>query len=303
MLCATCSESVSDYTLCSSCQKQNCFHCSNVTEAGFRKLGVDRKAVWKCPTCRTAPPPSQEADIAVILRKLDEVTQKLDQIPKLISDFNTLKSDIQDLKESCQFTSEKVVEFSASLDGLSGRVKSLENLKVDVDTFRSDLTTLQQDGCNRDQLSRMNNVEIKGIPYKSGENLFTIVENVAKFVDYPFPRNQINYISRFPVHNSKDKSILLSFVNRYIKEEFIAAARFKKSLLSSDLGFSNTNTKVFINDHLTAANKKLLTQAKTRTNEKNYKYIWVKFAKIHIRKNDQSPVIIINTANDLNKIN
>ncbi|CAK1579799.1 unnamed protein product [Parnassius mnemosyne] len=81
-----------------------------------------------------------------------------------------------------------------------------------------------------------------------------------------------------------------------------AAARACKTLEAKDVGFGGNRQRVFVNDHLTPEHKKLLTKTRTLAKDRGYSYIWVKYGKIHIRKNDTSPVLIIAKEADLNKI-
>ncbi|KAL4720002.1 hypothetical protein ACJJTC_002382 [Scirpophaga incertulas] len=153
-----------------------------------------------------------------------------------------------------------------------------------------------------EQWARLNNVEIKGVPSKKNENLFSILERMTKATDFAFSKLQVNYIARVPTHNSKNKHIVVSFINRYVKEEFVSAARSKKYITLADLDLGDSSTRVFVNDHLTAENKKLLNTVKSVAKEKNFAYVWVKYSKIHVRKNDTSPVMVIAKESDLNRI-
>ncbi|KAL4719363.1 hypothetical protein ACJJTC_019492 [Scirpophaga incertulas] len=166
---------------------------------------------------------------------------------------------------------------------------------VDINKFSTEMAL-------KEQRSRLNNVEVKGVPLKTGENLFSIAEALTKAVGYSFPKTQINYIARVPIHNSKEKLIIITFINRYIKEEFLGAARAKKILTADDIGFRGNRQRVFVNDHLTQESKNVLTKTKAVAKEKNYSYVWVKHCKIHVGKNDTSRVVIVSTVNDLNKI-
>lgn len=94
----------------------------------------------------------------------------------------------------------------------------------------------------------------------------------------------------------------MSFTNRYVKEEFVAAARAYKTLSASEIGFQDSQQRVFVNDHLTAESKNLLTKTKAIAKAKDFSYVWVKFGKIHVRKNDTSSIIIITKDSDLNKV-
>ncbi|KPJ03614.1 Putative mitochondrial inner membrane protein [Papilio xuthus] len=72
------------------------------------------------------------------------------------------------------------------------------------------------------------------------------------------------------------KSIVVSVLNRYQKDDFVAAAR-KLTITAADLGLQG-GTRIFINDHLTVDNKILLNKAKALAKEKNFAFTW--FAEI-----------------------
>ncbi|KAL0902479.1 hypothetical protein ABMA27_000337 [Loxostege sticticalis] len=199
--------------------------------------------------------------------------------------------------ESCA----KLDDYSVRLASVESKLPDVTRIQETVTSTQDVLTRFKNDFLAKEQWARLNNVEIKGIPLKKGENLFSIVELISRVVNYAVPKSQINYISRIPVHDSKEKSIIVCFINRYIKEEFVAAARALKSISLQDLGFTGPG-RVFINDHLTPEHKKLLTKTKSVLKAKDYRYIWVKYGKIHVRKSDMSHVVIINTENDLNKL-
>ncbi|XP_048488131.1 uncharacterized protein LOC125491089 [Plutella xylostella] len=204
-----------------------------------------------------------------VLQKLAEVTAKLDDLPKLMLEVGALKSNMDEVKQSCS----KIDEFAAKLDGIDKRIMSLELLKDEVSTIKASFESLKEDFAQKDQWSRLNNVEIKGIPIKKNENLFTVAKLLSNHVGYPIENSQINYISRIPIHNSKEKSILISFLNRYVKEEFISTARAKK-ITASDMDLGPADQRIYVNDHLSPIYKNLLTRAKSLAKEKNYKYVW-----------------------------
>ncbi|KOB42460.1 Uncharacterized protein OBRU01_27326, partial [Operophtera brumata] len=102
------------------------------------------------------------------------------------------------------------------------RVEQLQATDVSLET---DVSSLKSQLSASEQRSRLNNVEIKGVPLKKDENLFSIVEVICKATNYSFPKTQINYLHTVPLHGSKEKAIVVSFINRYVKEEFVASAR------------------------------------------------------------------------------
>lgn len=308
MDCASCGLKFNDGVQCSICLKHLDFGCAQLTETGWRKLGSDRRAAWKCSSCRgLSPKPAATPDpvspaMDEILREIRDVQLKLIGLPSLIEDIKTIKNDLTELKVSCDFMGTRLDNFSSKMAEVESRVSKIENMQLSVDSLEKDVAELKVQLSAADQRSRLNNVEIKGVPVRKDENLFSIVEAISKEANVNFPRTQINYLYRVPVHGSKDKAIIVSFTNRYVKEEFVAAARARKTLAAPDIGFRDSVRRIYVNDHLNAESKGLLTKAKSAAREKSFKYIWVKYGKIHLRKNDTSPVFIVSQESDLNKI-
>ncbi|XP_059049924.1 uncharacterized protein LOC131844946 [Achroia grisella] len=308
MKCTACNAEFNDGVQCGACRKHYDFSCANITESGYRKLGSDRRAAWKCQFCKSSSPAVQKTSTAEpvtldsIMKELRIMKTQLASLPTLVEDVKIIKNEITDLRACCEFNSTKLEDLDARLSVAEKTISDLERLQDCNSANLNLINLLKNEMAAKDQWSRLNNVEIKGIPIKTGENLFRIVDLISNKIKYDLPRTQINYISRVPSYNSKDKSIILGFTNRYVKEDFIAAARAIKSISASDLGFTGSPQRVFINDHLTPQSKTLLTKAKSVLKEKGYSYIWVKFCKIHVRQNDTSRIFIVNNENDLNKL-
>lgn len=306
MNCEVCGEPFTDGVHCGACNKHMDFSCANISEKSYRRLGAERKSAWKCPRCkmsRSSPVPESEPSVlTTILSELRDVKRQLAVLPTLIEDVKLVRRELSDLKASCDFNGAKLDEHAIKISDLECKVADIASLQTSLSSSVDEIAVLKKELAVKDQWTRLNNVEIKGVPMKSGENLFSVTEALTKAVGYSFAKSQINYIARVPVHNAKDKSIVINFINRYVKEEFIAAARLKKNLVAADIGFSGITQRVFVNDHLTPEYKNLLTKTKLVAKEKGFGYVWVKFCKIHVRKNDTSRVLIISSVSDLNKL-
>ncbi|CAH2091570.1 unnamed protein product [Euphydryas editha] len=142
----------------------------------------------------------------------------------------SIKNELLDLKTSCEFNSAKIDEFENKLTWVEVMSSELQGVNDRLNSTTKDIIVLMQDNTRREQWVRLNNVEIKGVQIKKDGNLFSILENLSKAIGYQFPKTQINYVARVPTHNPKSKHIIVSFINRYIKDEFMAAARLKKKL-------------------------------------------------------------------------
>ncbi|CAG5041580.1 unnamed protein product [Parnassius apollo] len=63
----------------------------------------------------------------------------------------------------------------------------MEQIKVTFDSTLSEIVALKKELATKEQWSRLNNVEIKGVPLKRDENLFSIVDNICTQVGYTIP--------------------------------------------------------------------------------------------------------------------
>ncbi|KAL4714262.1 hypothetical protein ACJJTC_009614 [Scirpophaga incertulas] len=302
MKCAACEAHFNDGAFCGGCNRHLDFACANIAEIGYRRLGRERQASWRCPQCkitasksgpstpvRISPStpvsvsknpthkmegPSLASGISIespkqntpvmdtnyhttgpvtlelLFQEIQCMNKKLSSLPTLISAVESIKNELSDLKLSCDFNSAKLDEFESRITNLEHQTKELNKMEILLRQTKQEVETLKCDNISRDQWARLNNIEIKGVPFNKNENLFLILESLFKTTGYPFSKDQVNYIARVPTHQPNTKNIIVSFLNRYVKDDFVAAAR----------------------------------------------------ALIHVRKNDTSPVFIISTPSDLNRI-
>lgn len=313
--CGVCSDALTDGAHCKSCNLMMHFHCGGVTETGYRKLG-DRTRVWRCSKCKLAgnvlqpavpvsPTPVTEPE-SVVLQEIRALSLKFATLENMKEEIVALRNEFVDFKTTMANQYNEVMkEFTGKLNDMELRIEKVEKVQDQVEQLQARLDKLEDDNNSKDQWSRMNNVEVKGVPQTGNENLFEIIAKISAKVNYPVSKNQINFITRVPT-SEKDhiKPIIVCFCQRYVKEDFIAAARHElktSPLTPVKIGLIG-NHKIFINDHLTIRNKMLLSKTKTTSAEMDYKYVWVKHAKIHARKNDLSPVLVIRSEKDLQKM-
>ncbi|CAG5005083.1 unnamed protein product [Parnassius apollo] len=274
------------------CLNRFYFQCAGITEAGYRKLG-DRKATWKCNTCKTgtvSPNLSSEktvqgrvpshGDLENIRLELSKITKQISSLPQLIASVKTIQADLSDLKvmksEMMEFKN-SLNHVQTSVEGLTNKlteidreIQPLQKTKDDVVCVEHRLEKLEAAVRENQRRSRLNNIEIKGVPVTSSENLFTIISNIGSKIGYEVPKEQINYVARVPQRNNKNtKNIIVSLHTRYLRDNFIAAAKKCKTLTAADLGL-RSDSRIFINDHLTFENKQLLNKSKALARENPY---------------------------------
>lgn len=309
--CGRCDAQINDGALCCLCQRHFDFSCASITESGYRKLGKN-KASWKCPQCKTRSHAGSGQESgnntpgAITLEKLHEqmlsIITQLTPLRSLEEDIRTIKSDISELKESLLFAHDAIKAFSDRFAVIESELNQLHKQVEEVPKLKAEIVKLCSEKNERDQWLRMNNVEIKGVPVKNNENLFDLVGQVGSVLGYPIKKEDINLITRVPTYQKDSpKPIIVSFINRYVKEDFVSSMKKQKQLNANTLGFSGT-AKIYVNDHLTPYYKQLLTKAKSAQKNTNFQFIWVKHSKIWARKTTNSKVFTINSELDLQKI-
>lgn len=232
---------------------------------------------------------------------LPGLDESIKSIKAELSVLKTIKPELADIKTSIEFVDHKIGALSDRITEMEKDIQSLQNAKNDVEYLHLRVQNLE--GCIRenDQRSRLNNIEIKGVPISNSENLFEVISKVGSHIKCSIPKEQINYIARVPIRNDKhNKTIVVAVHSRYIKDDFVAAAK-KCTTTPADLGMQGVN-RIFVNDHLTLVNKILLNKTKTLAKDRGFAFTWVKGCKIFVRKNPTSPVIAIKAELDLQKL-
>ncbi|CAK1598138.1 unnamed protein product [Parnassius mnemosyne] len=220
--------------------------------------------------------------------------------------FKKIEDEMEEVKKSVSFINNKYDEIKTQLVNQEKSLKSMDVISADMTQLKTTFNKLESENNTRDQWARRSNIEICGVPEKKNENLITIIENLAKKADISFNApTDMDFVTRvasLSKDNKKPKRIFVRFMSRYYKDEFLCKVRQLKNLKASDIGFSGNNSYVFFNDHLTTSNKLLLQKAKAKAKDCNYKFVWVKNCTIMVRQSNSSPVLHINSTNDLFKI-
>lgn len=301
--CSKCDDNFTDGVHCSACNKYQHFHCAGITEKGYRQLG-SRKNVWRCYKCKQ-PPVRSDGSYETLLKEIKAIGVRLMPLDSLVLEVQKLRADLSELKTTAKATENTIREFSTRFTGIESRLGHLENAKTEQAAMKSQVEKIVIDLNEKEQWDRMNNIELKGIPQNKNENLLDLVCSLGNKIQYPLSKTQLNFATRVQTRDPDHiKPVIVCFNNRYVKEDFIAAARaaIKTSpILPSQLGLQG-RSNIYVNDHLTIQNKTLLTNAKKLGKEQGFQYTWVKNARIFLRKNNSSPIITVRTPKDLSKI-
>lgn len=111
--------------------------------------------------------------------------------------------------------------------------------------------------------------------------------------------DDLDTVHRVPTYVKNQMNIIARFRSRDKRSSFLAEAR-KARLTTSSLNFAGReDTAIFINEHLTPDNKKLLGKARELKKEKGWMFVWTENCVVKARKTTNSKVYRILSEADL----
>lgn len=318
--CMVCCECGSSYHLGS---------CAGIKESTYTTMGAQKRAKWRCRTCRSADSASARASVyeeseddtpsddqfSVFNAKLDlllsmkATVDKLVTLPAKVDELLTLKPAVQILQETIQKIQVTVDDLSTKYHSVL--VKATENEK-NVCEIQAHLTevvaTVKEQECTIQQLrgdvnyleqrSRSTNLEIHGLPHNKGEKLELVVAELAVKLHLP-PLQETDVLAIHRLSSKRDvvPAVLIRFSSAKLWEAWMGCRGQLRALnRSGDL------PKIYFNENLTRVNRELHWLARTKAKEVNFKFVWVRGGKIFAKKEEGAPLIRVNVVDDVKKI-
>lgn len=219
--------------------------------------------------------------VADIKNQISSVTSLTE---KMLEEQTQMKCDLSDLRERVSSVEVKSSCLEGAVDCLTELKETVKNLAVENNNIK--------------QFALLNNIEISGVPFVKGENLFSILRNICLKIGYTLQDTDIDMIHRvrrFQTDESQTSvrppAIIVKLTQRKRKNELLAAVRARRGLTTVDIELPGPASNLYLSDHLTPANKLLLKRARQFKIEHNYTYCWTRDCKIFIRKTEKSRVV------------
>lgn len=203
--------------------------------------------------------------------------------PVTVEDVNRLKNEFLEMQkentkltEECVFLKKENTKLWSEVNHLSAEVKDLQ------------------------QSTRIDNIEISGIPQLPDENIYEVLKKVCVAIGVEYNRNDISEAHRLPANKQGYPFIIVRFVSRRIRDKWLSAS--KANVGNVQQIYPNLpSAPFFLNQHLTSYKKGLLDMAKRLVSEGVYSFAWVKDGKVYVRATPISQVIKIRTFEDFDK--
>ena len=113
---------------------------------------------------------------------------------------------------------------------------------------------------------------------------------------YDIRPSDIDHSHPIPTRRKDGKNVAVcKFVNRKVKIDILGKKKLNKSLKFKGNDF-------YINEHLSQENRHLFAESSKKRKQLNYKYIWTSNGLTHLRKDDGTPVLFIDSDEALDKL-
>ncbi|KAH9642393.1 hypothetical protein HF086_004925 [Spodoptera exigua] len=330
--CALCLKPLRSSNIkCSKCDQLFHVACANATNQ--TRLSNETKTTWTCPTCqnkvpkktispaRSAPDPDEPGKNTVASSsKLDQTTLSPRALPpdsnrsdseilrSLSSEIQLLRGDVGDLKSHIKYLSEHLTQCYSRLEEYDTRIKTLEKREEEIIVLNNTITNLRDQLNNQSQASLKNELEISGIDELKNESPLHIIRVIAHKIGVAVEESDIDFVSRVGPRRQKTdtsdaptRNLAVRFVRRYKRDEFLKAARMRRSLSSTDIDIAGPTRNIFVNERLTPFNRQLFRSARNAAKIHGYKYCWIRNGAILIRKQEGNPAIHIQNMEDLER--
>lgn len=236
---------------------------------------------WKCSRCVAADQAGSNkngdsqvlAAIAAlradIKQSLDSVNSKMDamqaDIKGMSVDVTSLKAAVSTLEGTCSNTSEEV-----------------QQLKEENRRLSNQLEYITQRVENLEQHTRKNNLLLTGIPVTANENINEILASIARLLQVEFYRSDISAAHRLPARagDARPPSIVVCFVSRAVKADWLSARRKRRSLSAQELHRNFPDVQVYLNDHLTTESRVIFNAARAMVKKNALGAVWTSEGRV-----------------------
>jgi len=211
---------------------------------------------------------------------------------------DSIYEELKDMKKSMQFLSDKYDTAIKELDGCKKQVQKLNN---ENQYLHHELNKVQLALNEVEQYSRRKNIEIHGVDQNNEENVMEVVKKLAKKINVPFNEEMVQEAYRMKPpkknRNNRPPVIFARFNNKYVAETWLK--KTKTNIKCIEIVPQGSENKIYINENLTKRTRDLYFQARIRGKELRFKYVWTKFGKIFMKKDDDDRAICILNYDDL----
>ncbi|XP_041987256.1 uncharacterized protein LOC121739018 [Aricia agestis] len=176
--------------------------------------------------------------------------------------------------------------------------RQMESYQVQIISLKNQMALFKE--------SLKNQIELVGIPEREDEDLFAIVGLAAQKIGVRFYENDLDWAARMGPRilsesvNNLCRPLVVRFVQKFKRDQFLRAAKVTRSLMTSDLNVDCAPRRVYINERLSREVRCLFHEARFRAKQNGFKFCWIHNNSVFVRKSEGHPAVRLLCQNDLN---
>jgi type II secretory pathway pseudopilin PulG len=298
--CVTCKKNITDKRApgVSCCECNQIFHikCVGIDKKKFETESKKPDYKWTCAPCKPSarrsqifPAPSvrlsQAPQLCASTQPSTSAQADRNQLQELSAAFNALTEAFQSYKTD---TDARIALLEAQQANNNQTVTTLTATIQKVETKTEDL----------EQVSIADSLTIQGIPDTNLENPLEAAIEVGVQIGCELNTSEIDC----KISRSGAKQLLdITFVSKSARTAFLhAGKRFNRN--KKQLSVNGDQFKIFVNEKLTAEQKRLLYDTKCFARENNFLHVWFCNSVVHLKKTDNSTLLLIRSREYLDNL-
>lgn len=156
--------------------------------------------MWTCLDCRNSRKSVGESTIPRSSHNTsDSASHALVEIREELA---KIRESQAALLQSVEFCSHKISEFEREIKKLNEYTRKTDQLSEENKNMRLEMDDLHARINDLEQVSRLNNIEIQGVPEKKGEDLHRLVEEMGEQMDCTLVTSTIDYVHRVQLNQN-----------------------------------------------------------------------------------------------------
>lgn len=223
-----------------------------------------------------------------------------------------IESVVKKLQDEFSETTDHICADQSDLKfEMKNNIKIIKDLETENLRLKKDINSLDARLSSIEKMSRSQNLEIQAVPESKNENVMNMFLTLCKTVNTQINNEHIissRRVAKLDASKDRPRNILITLSNSRLRDQVISACRrYNKShkddqLNSAHLGLTSNICKVYVCEHVSPECKKLHAATRLKAKELNYKYVWVKYGRVYVRRADRDDHIHIKNLEFLNKL-
>lgn len=233
---------------------------------------------------------------------INQQNERLNTLEKHMTEI--IEKNNQDIGTTLNFMSEQITGIQSQITRLENEKKSTS---VEIQQLNDKIDILEKN-------MRKFNIELRNIPRKLKESktdLFNLCQYLFKSLNIDTLYTEIKDVYRVPRKSDKNNTtmVIVELSSTLVKSKVLDAVKlFNKNnhtdqLNTTHLGLKTSKEPIFVSEHLSPKTKRIHYKARDLAKTDNYKFCWVSNGNVFLRKDENSPHILIKSEEFLTTLN